>query len=561
MRPSCAQLLASVAAIGLTPVSVYAQSLPGPADPGRIDQRFETPAAPQSAPPVAIPAPSQVQPPEQAAKVRFTLRDLIFDGVTVYETAALRGLAAPLLGKEISLLDLYGLRDALTKKYRADGYVLSQVVLPAQKIADGVVKLQAVEGFVADVRFEGAAFADRAGLLTDHAEKIKASKPLRLADLERYVLLTDDLPGLQAKTVLKPAEGVQGGAVLTFVLTSKPITAAFTADNRGSQAIGPFQLDGTVDFDDLTGFFESTRLRVIGTPEIQELLYIDVAETVPVGSEGTTVTLNARRSWSEPGADVSLFELDSRSLTVRAGVSHPFIRSRSENLRGSLTLTARESETQALDEPLSEDHLRIVSAGLTYDVADSLGGVTLVAGQVHKGLEILGASERDDANLSRAGGRADFHKLTGLIQRHQPLFDGVSLLASFEGQWSPFKLLSSEEYGIGGASFGSAFDYSELTGDSGAAGRVELQYTPDLGLPLLPMTQLYAFTDGGGVWNHEEDDGRHGWQTLWSAGFGLRLAVTEFATAAFEAAIPIAYTPAATGDQDWRGFFSLTVRY
>lgn len=560
MRRRWFQALASLAAIGLTPVSAMAQALPGPADPGRIDERFEAQPVPQSSAPVAIPEPSQAQPPEQAEKVRFVLNDLQLEGVTVYGHETLRQLAAPLLGKEISLLDLYTLRDALTRKYRADGYVLSQVVLPAQKIAGGVVRLQALEGFVHDVRFEGAAVADYAEMLPRYAEKIKASKPLRLSDLERYVLLIDDLPGVQAKTVLKPAEGVLGGAVLTFVLTSKPLSAVFSVDNRGTEAIGPFQLDTMLDLEDLTGFFESTRLRVIGTPEIRELVYVDLTETIPVGTEGTTVSFGARQSWSEPGADVSTFELDSRSLTLRLGVSHPFIRSRSETLRGTANLTVRDSETYALGELLSEDRLRILSAGLSYDIADSLGGVTLLVGQVHKGLAMLGASDRDDPYLSRAGGRADFHKFTGTIQRQQPLWEAFAVQLTVDGQWSPYRLLSSEEYGIGGASFGSAFDYSEVTGDSGVAGRIELQYMPDLGIPEIRFLQLYTFTDGGGVWNHEDDE-RHGWQTLWSAGLGLRIGVSDFATASLEAAKPITPAPAVTGDNDWRGFFSVTLRY
>jgi hemolysin activation/secretion protein len=438
--------------------------------------------------------------------------------------------------------------------------VLSQVVLPAQKIANGVVKLQAIEGFVAEVQFEGDSFADHAGLLAAFAEKIKASKPLRLADLERYVLLADDLAGLEAKTVIKPAPNTPGGAVLTFLLTRKPISAAFTADNRGTRAIGPYQLDGSVEVSDQTGFFESTRLRVIGTPEFQELIYIDLAETIPLNSEGTTLSLGARRSWSEPGADVAQFNLNSRSLTLRAAISHPIIRSRSETLRASVALTAREYDTQALGQPLAQDHLRVVSAGLTYDVADALGGTNLIGATLHRGLPILGASEKSDTNLSRGGASGDFYKITASAQRHQPLFDAVSLFTALEGQYSPHKLLSSEEYGLGGAYFGSAFDYSELTGDSAIAGRAELQYSPDLGFPEIRLSQVYVFTDGGAVWNYEEDT-RYGWQTLWSAGVGVRVAVTDNVIASVEAAKPISPAPTATGDKDWRGFFSVTLRY
>ena len=59
--------------------------------------------------------------------------------------------------KEVSLLDIYKVRDAITAKYRAAGYVLSQAIIPPQQISDGIVRIQVVEGYIGKVEFDAEA--------------------------------------------------------------------------------------------------------------------------------------------------------------------------------------------------------------------------------------------------------------------------------------------------------------------------------------------------------------------------------------------------------------------
>ncbi|HVY32929.1 MAG TPA: POTRA domain-containing protein, partial [Caulobacteraceae bacterium] len=146
----------SSSALALALVASVAQAqVPGPASPGRLDDRFKTPVAPQSVPEITILATGQAAPPEQAAQSKFILTGVIIDGNTVYKPASLEPLYRALIGKEVSLLDIYKLRDALTAKYRADGYVLSQAIIPPQTIQGGVVHLQVVEGYISGVSLEG----------------------------------------------------------------------------------------------------------------------------------------------------------------------------------------------------------------------------------------------------------------------------------------------------------------------------------------------------------------------------------------------------------------------
>ncbi len=64
------------------------------------------------------------------------------------------------------------------------------------------------------------------------------------------------------------------------------------------------------------------------------------------------------------------------------------------------------------------------------------------------------------------------------------------------------RLLSPEQFGVGGSEFGRGYDPSEITGDKGFAVKTELQYNrihtfKDYAVP----TQYYAFWDFGKVWS------------------------------------------------------------
>ncbi len=182
-----AALVLSVGA-GLA-TSARAQAPPG-TQPGQIERQFQTPPQPRSqAGSFQVPLPAQAPPPGSEG-VKFRLRGLALEGMTVYGSESWSEDYSRLLGRQVTLADLYAFANALTVRYRNDGYLLSQVIVPAQTVEDGYVRLQAVEGYVADVRFEGA----ESPLLRAYADRIRAERPLTAATLERFLLLPGVLP-------------------------------------------------------------------------------------------------------------------------------------------------------------------------------------------------------------------------------------------------------------------------------------------------------------------------------------------------------------------------------
>lgn len=139
---------AALAALGVAMTPARAQT-PGA---GQLERQFGSPPAlPRSDGPTVPQTPGQ-QAPADADKVRFTLKQVELAGNTVLPAAVPASVWAPLVGREISLGDLFRLADELTLRYRNEGYVLTRVVVPPQNIRDGTVQLQVVEGFIAQTR-------------------------------------------------------------------------------------------------------------------------------------------------------------------------------------------------------------------------------------------------------------------------------------------------------------------------------------------------------------------------------------------------------------------------
>jgi hemolysin activation/secretion protein len=179
--------------------------------------------------------------------------------------------------------------------------------------------------------------------------------------------------------------------------------------------------------------------------------------------------------------------------------------------------------------------------------------------EVSQGIDVFGASSNGDPFLTRPDGRPQFTKLRLDASRLQKLAEDFDVLFSASGQVADGALVSAEEFGGGGARFGRAYDYSEITGDEGAAGAVELRYTFQNAFGVVPSLQLYAFADAATIWNEGSDPSVIAHARVSSSGLGLRAAPFAGVTASVEIAKPLSREVAQEGDRNPRAFFSLSV--
>lgn len=555
-------LAAMAAGLLCAPVQdAWAQAEPQ-AEPGRVPQMIERPDMREGVEPgIPVPSTPDYRAPEGAEKVRFTMNGVQIDGMTVFSQQDVMGVFNPYLSTEVTLADIYKMANTLMRKYRARGYILTQVVVPAQRIRDGLPKLQVVEGFIDEITIEGN---PRGGLemIRKYARNIGASDPLNVADLERYLLLINDLPGIEARSVLSPSTTTAGAANLKILVNQDRYFVLAQMDNRGSRYLGPIQTSVIGQGNSMLGQHEALGVQLLAAPDDwAEMTYGSIYYNQPVGDEGTTIETSVSLTNTEPGFNLTQFDVEGESLNVEVKARHPFIRSRTKNASGYVQFSyANINREDNLPTPEVKDRIRALRLGGTFENTDNVFGdrfigVNVINVEASQGLSVFGPT--NTANPTRARGSDTFTKVELEVTRLQRLSQQVELYLGLSGQKSATTLLASEEFGIGGERYGRAYDNSELVGEDGLIGQIELRYTPDWEAKWVDGYQLYAFYDLGRVWNRDTFVSH---ASLASAGAGVRVDFNENVFGSLELAAPLTRDKATEFDQDLQVFGRLTYR-
>ena len=507
------------------------------ADPGRINERFspQTPSEAPALPPVPV---APLPPPTTPANPgTFVLSAVDIEGATAYEAADFVPLYQPEIGRPLTLDDVQKLVETFTEKYRADGYFLSRAEAEPQDLALGILHVKIVEGFIGSVSFEGID-ADKQDNLRAIAAHITEQRPAKLANLERYLLLMQDTPGTAVTPRLTVSDAATGAFGLMIHVDTKAFNAELHLDNRGTSLVGPLEQTASIALNNLVLANSRTRVLVATTPaEPRELQYVEASHDVALRTEGTRLLLDASFGTVRSAGTPSESDIKTKTYTLEAAISHPIIRSNAQTLTARIAFdheSARQSQPYFAS---YDDELRVLRFALTEQFTDWLNGVSLLSAQVSQGLDILGASGANHSNLSRFNGRDDFTKINLSAIRRQTLFPGWALQFAGVAQRSRTPLLLAEQFGVGGATFGRAFDPSMITGDDGEAGSIELQGTRDTVYELVPWIQYFAFLDGGKT--SFQQTGVSNSQSLASTGFGLRLRLYRTFSGEFLFAFPI----------------------
>lgn len=552
------------------PASAQLEGATGIADPSKAGERLSQPdMLPRVEPAIAVKDVRPAGAPAGSENIKFTLSGIRLDGASVYSDAAVRSVYADKIGKTVSLADVYGIAADLTRKYRNDGYILTQVVVPPQEISGGVPTLRVVEGYISNITLqkEDANAPVNMALVEAYAAKISKGSALNARDLERQLLLINDLPGVTARTVLSPSQNTPGAADMLIVVGHDPFDGIVSADNYGSRYLGPIQLSAAGTLNSLLGQNEAITMQAVVAPQSwYELAYGSLGYEQPIGVYGTKAHINASVTDTDPGYDLKQFDVEGRSYLVNVGVTHPFIRSRTENLTGRLNFDWRRVKSSNDIEETRRDRLSVLRAGGRYEFIDTIFGAAANTAdlELSKGLNIFGANEEGDDNMSRDGGDPQFTKLEAELQRLQRVTNSVNLLLAGRGQIASDALLSSEEFSVGGFNgFGRSYDPSEINGEHGIAGRVELQWNDPVKADPAYINgyQLYGFYDIGRVWNEDATTNSQKRDSLAAAGAGVRLELPYEINAAFAVAVPLTRTPQTEDSHDPKLYFSVSKRF
>jgi hemolysin activation/secretion protein len=529
--------------------------LPTPAEPRAPARPLNVPEAE-----LELSIPAQPRAPDRRAvdELSFRVERIVVEGATIYSEANLAALTAPLIGRTVGLSAIAAVAEAIENRYRADGYVLSRAFVPPQRVGDGVFRIQVVEGYLAELVFEGGSEASRERIRA-YLRRAVEGRPANVAAIERGLLLAGDLAGVSAAGTLTPG-ALPGSSNLAVRIVERPMQFGFSTTNRASKFQGPVTTTGDVTYNGLLGFNELIAVSGTTVPSplnSKELRQGALRYTQPFGDDGMTLGFDSTYSRGWPGR--TLRELQVRTSSLRFGprVAYPILRSRRENLLVDGSAYFSRSESVVRGDPLTEDRYTAFDVRTTYSQVGFLQGATVVSVGFTRGLTAWGNENSGDIARSRTGAQTNFTKLSGEIRRIQLIGAGFAAQWTGAGQVSRDRLYAGEEFSLGGSRFGRGYEPSELTGTSGAGSSIELRY----GDAAADGWQPYAFHDIGFA-SRARGGGAERAQSLASAGIGVRFAPTDWLTGALEFARPL--TRAGSLDEKerpWKVFFDLSARF
>jgi len=558
--------LSAFGAALLLPAPLAAQALPGAVRPpaGTFERENRAAEVPLSTPrtPFTIDRPrTDPNSVDDTQKVRVT--KFRITGFNYLDEDRLQAPLKPFLGQDLTLADIYRAADLLTRVYADAGFALSFAIVPEQEVKDGVVVLQVVEGSVDALEIQLKSSAGLVGKtrLTEMVRRrftplIKRG-PVMVDELERAILTTGDLGGIDVSVVVRPSEATPGAANLLVVVNLDPLEVEAQFDNRIRDNLGERRYRAGATANSVLVPGDQLVADVRATLPTDGFVSGFVQYSAPITDDGLTGTVSYSRARSRAVRGfLSILQFRGEEEVIRAGLSYPLRRTRNSSLIVGLEGTAINSDSGIFGVTLIDDRSRFYELYGSYDWAATDGSVGLFRLGLSQGINGLGATGRFNPLRSRTQGDPEFTALNGSLVWTAPLYGTARVRVSAEAQIGLNGGASaSRECNFGGDQFGRAYDYGAAGGDHCINVAMEVNDRLSVGGVTV---QPFLFVDAGIL----RQSGRLDFAELrvtelWSAGGGSRIALPYGLFGEIYAAWPgkSRFTP--DGSSDPRIFFSI----
>lgn len=467
-----------------------------------------------------LPPPPSTEPPEGFEGVEtITVERFDIEGSTVFTPEQLSEAVAKYVNQPITIVQLFEARNAITQLYFNAGYVTSGALIPPQRFADGVVRIDVVEGQLEDIQIRRDDSLGRRGrrLNDDYIRgrvQVAAGTPLNTRQLLEALRLLQLDPRIQNLSAELATGTTLGSSSLTVTVQEADTRdLELTADNDRSPSVGSFRQEIRAATLNLGGDGERLEASYTRTSGVNAL---NLDYEFFLNPRNGTLRLSG--GWSRGNVIEEPFdELDIRSTAyfLEASYRQPLVQEVAREIAVGATLSRQQVRTVFLPdefggpEPVTlngaDDDgfvrvwaLRLFQEGFWRSPQDILA----LRSQFSFGLPILDAT-RNDGRSDRPD--AFFVSWRGQAQWLRLLAPDTLLLLRSELQFAPDSLFSLEQIGLGGQRTVRGYRRDLLLADSGVQLSAELRF-PILRTGGNGVLQLTPFVDAGFAWNASRPD-------------------------------------------------------
>jgi len=453
------------------------------------------------------------------------VKQIVLDNNTILSEALVNSILADYENREVTASELQQLRKRLSLEVYKQGYVNSGVIIPDQKVGDGIIHLALLQGKLSKIQLSG-----QQSVSADYINQrvtLGASEPLNYFELRRSLLLLEQDPLIKRVTAkLLPGDKLGESYLDLKIDEDNPYLMSLSINNYHAPSVGSERVEFLVGHrnllgirDMITGFYGQTRGHKEGY--LSYNIPLNVYDTqLAIGYSLTDAEII-----EEPFNDET--DVTSESSAWQVKLSHPFVKTLTTQLTASAGFDKKSSEItiiipgQTVNErgesstgPKNVTNLWLSLEGL------NRGKKRVFAwqGKVKWGVDMFDATiETDDYADGKYGAvQGNFyfsHYVSHLLDK---------IVVRGMGQITNDTVLPTEKFAAGGVHTVRGYRENQFVRDNGVAGSIELYFPIRDGNANLTDLTVMSFFDYARLRNKTSgNDSNPVTNQMYSLGLGI----------------------------------------
>lgn len=397
------------------------------------------------------------------------VKQINLNGNTLFRPADLDHIVKPYLNRYVSIDELHQLRHQLSRAYITKGYINSGVVLPDQKISDGLIHFNVIEGRLTDIKILGN---DKLNTeyITDRIHS-NNGQPLNILDTQNDLKLLQRNPLLsQINASLEPGNSLGESTLIVNVKERERSLFSITLDNHKPPSVGSERIGINYENSNLTGGGDALFLSAGTTDGINDIA-VTYSNSLTHHDDKLSIYFSNNESIviEEP---FSAIDLESESMLIGILYGYPVINTLNNTQKVLVGLETNENKSTILGSPIAFDpgadsltgESKVAVFQLGYDYLNrSIDSIFTYNIMLRHGLDIanstINTNGLPDSKFNSLRAQFQFAKKIPLLSSQ--------FFARSSVQFTADPLLSLEKFVIGGASSVRGYRENQYIRDNG----------------------------------------------------------------------------------------------
>ena len=453
--------------------------------------------------------------PDLVEEVRFPIKGFEVSGDNPLSSSTTRKLFADLIGPDESLGNIQIATERLERALRVRGFSFYRVSAPPQDLSEGLVRFKITRFIVDSIRVQGNEHFSENNIRRS-LPTLEVGESPNTRKLARYLAVANSNPSKETRITV--AKGRDKGLIDTIIRVSdfEPRSITAYANNTGTGGdTGDLRLGIGLQHNNLFDRDHIVSTTITTSEEgFDAVRQLGANYQIPLYGARSTLSVFAIDSNIDSGTVAEFFEVSGSGRIL--GLKYSYFLPKWKGTRQTLSLQFSDkdfdNEIDFLDEPIGVD-VRSRPLSLRYQ-AERVFDTMRINGFAEVTANLSGGSNNTDEayEATRTGATTDWHawQIGGSLTRS---FGAWRLIGNLHLAESSDRLITGEQFGVGGSSSVRGFEEREFRGDRSQSLSLQM-WAP----PIQFGIRFGAFVDYARVENNDPVEGEFDSETILSVG-------------------------------------------